>query len=345
MSHLIEVESLLTTESDQPKFDGWVVGAQDLVKQYPTSGEICRVMLDRHDRLTRAECYEEAKQLLEAVITSYGEHVPPDGRDGAEFADRYAVSEIQLDRWPTMIRDNPTGSAALVEPILVGARKLEQEQRVTHDVVDQFIGVAEMMEYTHQYESLNKMRDELAKIFTSDTDPSQRFQEYCSASSRRVASVGKAFSLPSPIAIGQAIDPAIFENRVTAVVFWSAADPGSIETMEKLDVLYTSNKKKPFRVMAINVDRDLDRARALIAKQTVDWTLIVASGLDATGSNPLAVEYGIRATPYMLLVDGKGIVVGTGLDLRELWTRAQKLVPELTLPDSRGQGRRGRGGR
>jgi hypothetical protein len=60
-SKVSEVETMLENETSAPPYQNWVAQAQYLVTQYPDNGSICRGILDRHQRLTDLQFYEEAR--------------------------------------------------------------------------------------------------------------------------------------------------------------------------------------------------------------------------------------------------------------------------------------------
>jgi hypothetical protein len=330
LGQLIDIEYAMDEGAKPQEFQEWLTNIQDLVSQYPTNTEVCQAILDRHDRLTQLDCFDEAKQLLEVAITAYSDTVPPDSQNGAEFVDRRSASEIELDQWKSRVRDNPAESESVVQPIVDGAKDLEQRQLNSPGIVERFIDVADLMEQSQQYESLSKFRDQLAVVFAKNGSAAARFESYCAASSKRAALVGKPFSLPSAIAAGRTIDPAIFHERATAVVFWSSTDPASIDMVSQLDHLFMRHKERGFGLIGINVDVDLDAVRAQVDQQ-VEWTLVIAAGLDGTGNNPLAVEYGIETTPYLILVDSDGNVVDVALSVHDMWERAGKVMPSLVV--------------
>lgn len=346
LSQLLDIEDSLENVESLPEFTDWIDQAQGLVAQYPDNVDICRSIVRSYDRLADLQCYDEARQLLDAAMEGY-EKSASGGVDGEVEAlvDRRAASEIQLDRWKDLVHNNPDSAAKLIEPMVEGAQQLQSQQLVSKGIVDRYIEVVDALEQTQQYDTLSKVRESLLPVFASNAIVADRFQNYCAASSKRAALVGKPFALPSQLAAGAEMDADIFKDRVTAVVFWAADDPVSFEMLQKLDRLYTEHKDVGFSLLAINIDQDLTLVRTMLQQQVPEWGVVVATGPDATGNNPLAVEYGIHTAPYLILVDTQGMVVDVALTVRDMWDRASELLPDLkteAAPRRRGPARGGR---
>lgn len=339
VSQLIEIETTYAGETSIPKYEDWIVTTRQLIDQYPDNAKIAEAIVRTYDRLKNLQCYDEANLLLAVAIEEYGGELHANVAESlAQLADRQSAAEIKLDRWSSMIRSNPQKSSQIVTPMVEGARKLIADKKVTSGIVDRYIHVLDTLEDSQQYESLAKARAELLPIFTTHEREGERFANYCAANSKRAALVGKPFALPSQMAIGQQLDPEIFKDRMTAVIFWVADEEPSFEMLGELDQLFTRHKGAGFNLLAINVDSDPQAVRDSLNFDP-EWTMVVATGTDATGANPLAVEYGIRGTPYLVLVDSEGIVVDVSLTVRQMWAMAQERMPSLAV-----DGRQRRGG-
>jgi hypothetical protein len=216
--------------------------------------------------------------------------------------------------------------------MIEGARKLQADKKITRGIVERYIDVLDALEDSQQYDSMRQARTELLPIFTSHDHGGERFASYCAANSKRAALVGKPFALPSNLAVGADLDPSLFNDKMTAVVFWTADEVSSFEMLGELDQLFTKHKGAGFHLLAINVDPDPERIRAAMTPLP-EWSLIIASGPDATGANPLAVEYGIHSTPYLVLVDTEGVVVDVSLTVREMWELATQKMPSLSVSE------------
>lgn len=331
LGQLIEIETTFEGEKHVPKFAEWVEETGKLIERYPDNAKIADSIVKIYDRLSELRCYPEAEQLLTTAMVKYGSNVAPEVQASlVQLTDRQSAAEIQLDRWTSLIRTNPDDSPELVSPMIEGARKLQADKKVTRGIVERYIDVLDALEDSQQYESLSKARTELLPIFTSHDHAGQHFASYCAANSKRAALVGKPFVLPTNLAVGGDLDPSLFKDKMTAVVFWTADQQRSFEMLGQLDQLFTEHKGAGFHLLAINVDPDPSPIRAALTSLP-EWSLIIASGPDATGANPLAVEYGIHSTPYLVLVDTEGVVMAVSLTVREMWDLATEKMPSLSV--------------
>jgi hypothetical protein len=241
-----------------------------------------------------------------------------------------------LDHWKNFAQEKPGESDRIIEPLKQGAQKLNDQMLVSERIADQFLAVAQTLEGKQQYASAAQLRDALIEVLGNHERVGQRLKNFCAASSKRAAMVGQPFALPSGLSVAKPLDAAIFKDHVTAVVFFSLHDDASYDTMLKLEQMFTRNQAGGFRLVGINVDTDMQAAQSLAADPGMKWPVVVAAGLDATGNNPLAVEYGIDQTPYLILVDQKGTIVDVALTVPDMRSRAEKLLPKAQTPARRG---------
>ncbi len=330
VSQILDIEVSLENESNVPTFSDWIRQTQELVSQYPDNVDVRRSIVKNYDRLTDLQCYDEAKQLLDVALNGYEASIPTEvTQDVAAMIDRRSAAQIQLDRWRSLVCSSPDVATSLIEPIIQGAQQLQANQLVSIGIVERFIDVTDAFEDTQQYDSLTRLCDSLLVVFATNPTVAEHFKDYCAASSKRAALVGKPFGLPTQVAVEEPLDPAIFQDRVTAVLFWSSEVSKSLDMLRNLDQLHNKHKQAGFGLIAVNVDQNLELLRAKPWQNVPEWSALIATGLDATGKNPLAVEYGIRKTPYLILVDSQGVVADVALDVPDMWSRAGELLPSL----------------
>ncbi len=345
MGQLISLETQVADNSNSEPFELWVQQTEQLVARYPQNLNVCRSIVQNYDRLAALQCYDEANQMLEVTLKSYEAKQNPDLKPHVDqLIDRRAVAQIELDRWKDLIRSNPSDSAQIIEPLAQGARQLKEQQLVSDGVLNRFLEITRTLEHNQQYDSLSKIRGSLVEVLATDDAIGQRVKNYCAASSKRAALVGQPFVLPSAIAVTQPLDPAILKDRVTAVVFFSANNESSLDILRNLNQIADRHKEAGFKLLAINVDRELATARTLQSEPSITFPVVVAAGLDGTGNNPLAIEYGIEQTPYLILVDQQGNVVDVALSVKDMWLRATALLPSLKSQPSRSRSGRVVGG-
>lgn len=123
---------------------------------------------------------------------------------------------------------------------------------------------------------------------------------------RRLDATGKPFSLTGPTLAGKPIRSTDFAGKSLVVVFWmSIAEPDRRE-LSDLAELASKFKEKNVEVVTVNLDLDKAAAEQYVKTNNLAWPVIhEPGGLESR----LGTEYGIVATPTIILVDPQGKVV------------------------------------
>jgi thiol-disulfide isomerase/thioredoxin len=95
-------------------------------------------------------------------------------------------------------------------------------------------------------------------------------------------------------------------SRYILVVFWASWCPHCNEMLPKLLKLYENYSRKDFEIVAISVDQKKQEWDESIKKNGYSWiNYSELKGWDCS----IAYDYGIRATPTMILIDRKRTVI------------------------------------
>ena len=108
-------------------------------------------------------------------------------------------------------------------------------------------------------------------------------------------------------------------GKVVFVDFWASWCGPCLTSLPLLDELRKDFPSGKFQVLAVNVDRDPDKARAFLDKRPVGYPSVT----DPKGHIP--ERYGLETMPTSYLIDGRGVVrfvnegfrVGDIAELRE----------------------------
>jgi peroxiredoxin len=101
---------------------------------------------------------------------------------------------------------------------------------------------------------------------------------------------------------GKPISLESHRGDVVYLDFWASWCPPCVTSLPLLDALRTEFGSQGFRVVAINVDRDIDKARAFLEKRPVGYR----SASDPEGVLP--ERFGIETMPTAFLIDRDGVV-------------------------------------
>jgi peroxiredoxin len=109
------------------------------------------------------------------------------------------------------------------------------------------------------------------------------------------------FSLPA-LDGGKPISLASHRGDVVYLDFWASWCPPCVTSLPLLDDLRQEFGSQGFQVVAINVDRDTDKARSFLKKRPVSYR----SASDPEGMLP--ERFGIETMPTSFLIDRDGVV-------------------------------------
>lgn len=135
-----------------------------------------------------------------------------------------------------------------------------------------------------------------------------------------------AFSAPSLDGKG-ARSLASYRGKVVYVDFWASWCTPCLTSLPLLDKLRTEFPPEQFQILAVNVDKEPEKARGFLARHPVGYPSVA----DPEGRLPEVFELETMPTSY--LIDSRGIVryVHKGFragDIDEIRTRIRALIRE-----------------
>jgi len=111
--------------------------------------------------------------------------------------------------------------------------------------------------------------------------------------------------------------------KYTLIDFWASwCVPCRAENPNVVKA-YTAYHAKGLNILSVSLDTKAENWKAAIAKDGMPWNHV--SGLVGF-KEPAAVLYGIQAIPQNVLVDSKGVIVGTNLRGEALLEKLKKLL-------------------
>ena len=93
-----------------------------------------------------------------------------------------------------------------------------------------------------------------------------------------------------------------YRGKVVYLDFWASWCAPCLVALPKLEKLRRELPAKQFQIVAVNLDRDLDKARKFLRDRSVGYP----NGTDPEGK--LAESFGLDTMPTSYLIDRKGVV-------------------------------------
>ena len=125
---------------------------------------------------------------------------------------------------------------------------------------------------------------------------------HSSPSSKPDALPAPHFSLPAIANTEEAISLDAFKGYVTYVDFWASWCGPCLVAMPKIETLRQTIDSDEFVVLAVNVDRNLKKARKFLTKIGVGYDSLV----DEQGR--VSASYGLNAMPSSFVINRAGVV-------------------------------------
>jgi peroxiredoxin len=96
--------------------------------------------------------------------------------------------------------------------------------------------------------------------------------------------------------------PDDFIGKVMIIRFWVEGCKSCLKEMPMIDDLYNKYKEGGLVVLAVNVGQSKDVAEAFVTKLKISYPVLLDT------HSVTAKRYGIKAVPFTLIVDRKGII-------------------------------------
>jgi thiol-disulfide isomerase/thioredoxin len=140
---------------------------------------------------------------------------------------------------------------------------------------------------------------------------------------RRSGLVGQPFTVAGVQADGSPFDWGKYQGKVVLIDFWATWCGPCLQEIPNIDANYKKYKSKGFEVVGVNLDDDSQTVVRFLEVQPLPWATVISTDPNARGfEHPLAIQCGIDAIPFIVLVDRNGKV-------NALHVRGEKLEQKL----------------
>ena len=102
---------------------------------------------------------------------------------------------------------------------------------------------------------------------------------------------------------------AAHQGKVTLLKFWATWCPHCRTDVPLIKELALKYQQRPFQVITISVDQDLDALKRFLREQKVTYPVIATSDPEQPEANQLSDRYEVRGIPAYYLVDATGAIV------------------------------------
>ena len=109
---------------------------------------------------------------------------------------------------------------------------------------------------------------------------------------------------------GNPVSLAALRGRVVLLDFWATWCGPCIGELPHLKRVAQTFANKPFTLISISLDDDVEAAKRMIKQKGMDWTHVLEGGW---GENELPNLYGVLGIPQLFLIDQKGLIHARGL--------------------------------
>lgn len=133
----------------------------------------------------------------------------------------------------------------------------------------------------------------------------------------------------SSLADNKAMDLSQLKGKVTYVDFWASWCVPCAKSFPFMNEMHQQLKDQGLQIVAVNLDENLDDAKAFLAKYPAEFTVLA----DASTDKKCAKDYAVKAMPSSYIIDKNGTVhhvhlgfkAGEAQEIRQL---VEKLLTE-----------------
>lgn len=193
-------------------------------------------------------------------------------------------------------------------------------------------------QFMHQWQRTKVDGDTLARIGVIRLDERGRRQiaadAVAEAESRGIgvmplAIKGQPYIFDLPTMDGSRISSNELKGNVVLIDHWATWCMPCMAKMPELRALHERYESNGLRVIGIDWDEDIDKARKTMERESMTWPEVNIYQPEADGEDLWIRSTSINALPYMVLLDRDGIVIEAGWP-EPIMTLAESMLADKT---------------
>ncbi|MBL9162067.1 MAG: redoxin domain-containing protein [Planctomycetaceae bacterium] len=252
----------------------------------------------------------ERLEKLEAKLAE--EKASDDLRTHVEFRRMQAA-------WGKAIAEPKADYAKIQEAWLKQLEEFVDKHKTGDHVAEALLQLSMASEFNSDNEAAEKWYRRLVTDFAKSPNAAK-----AQGAIQRLTSTGKKIPLKGTALQGGEVDLAQYGGKVVLIHYWSSSSPTAKTDAETIADLFKKYGGAKFDVIGVNLDYSKDEVTKFLAEnQNVRWKQLFEPG---GFESRLANEMGIITLPMTILVDDKGDVVNTNLQITELEDEIKKLM-------------------
>jgi len=300
------------TSGEVPDVQPLLTNLKQLLADQPNAPGVFMVTRQAAMMLQQLGHKDAAAEAYQAIGNAYKDS--PDEQIAAEvrsMLEQAAVQslEAELDL-EGKLRALLTGQPNSAQPVLDVLTKLLAGPSPGEYALAVTSQIAQLLEISGNNKEAGEAFALLEKSYENHPDPSLAAQATARAENgrRRAALIGQPFTVTGVQVDGSPFDWGKYQGKVVLVDFWATWCGPCLQEIPNIDAAYKKYKAQGFEVVGVNLDDDRQTVVRFLDIQPLPWTTVVSADPNAQGfENPLAVQCGIDAIPFLVLVgrDGK----------------------------------------